>query len=278
MSWGPRRKEGRGLVAVALRSLSVAENYVDRGGARLYYEVHGEETGSLPLLLSHGYSASSVMWEPNLGDLAASRRVVTWDIRGHGRTSAPPQPELYSHDLSVEDMAAVLDKCGIGRAAVGGLSLGGFLSLAFYGRYPDRVAALLLFDTGPGYRSDEGREGWNSYARSQAERFESEGLAALGDSAEVRRGAHDPQGLALAARHILTQHGPEVIESLPSIAVPTLVLVGELDRPFLKAADYMAEHIPKATKVVLPAAGHASNIDQPAAFNRAVEDFLSGVA
>jgi len=254
------------------------EDFVDRGEARIHYSVAGERRESLPLLLTHGFSASSAMWEPNLAALSASRQVVTWDVRGHGRTVVPAKPELYSQDASVEDMAAVLDACGIESAAIGGLSLGGYLSLAFHNRFPERVSALLLFDTGPGYRNDEGRRGWNDYALSQAERFENEGLEALGRSPEVQRGDHDPVGLALAARHILTQHGPEVIESLGSIAVPTLVLVGDRDKPFLKAADYMASHIPGAKKVVLADAGHAANIDQPEAFNLAVEDFLSPLA
>jgi pimeloyl-ACP methyl ester carboxylesterase len=255
----------------------VSENFVDRGGVRLYYSVAGEEKRSVPLLLSHGFSASNAMWEPNLSELTASRQVITWDIRGHGQTVVPPRSELYSQDASLEDMAAVLDACGIQSAAVGGLSLGGYLSLAFYKRYPERVRALLLFDTGPGYRNDEGRQCWNDYAVSQAERLESAGLEALGSSPEVGRGVHDPRGLALAARYILTQQGSEVIESLGSIEVPTLVLVGERDRAFLKAADYMASHIPVSKKVVLPDAGHAANIDQPEAFNRAVEDFLASV-
>lgn len=251
------------------------DGFVDRGVARIHYSVAGEGQDSLPLLLTHGYSASTAMWDANLAELSASRQVVTWDIRGHGRTVVPPRPDMYSQEASVEDMAAVLDACGIESAAIGGLSLGGFLSLAFYNRYPQRVRALLLFDTGPGYRNDEGRRAWNRYAVAQAERFESAGLEALGNSPEVQHGDHDPTGLALAARHILTQHGPEVIESLASIAVPTLVLVGEQDKPFLKAADYMAGRIPGAKQVVLPGAGHAANIDQPEAFNRAVEDFLT---
>lgn len=255
-----------------------SESFVDRGDVRIHYSVAGEAQGSLPLLLTHGYSASSAMWEPNLDYLSASRQVVTWDIRGHGRTVVPARPELYSQDASLEDMAAVLDACGIESAAIGGLSLGGYLSLAFYHRFPERVSALLLFDTGPGYRNDEGRQSWNNYALSQAERFEHAGLEALGNSPEVQRGDHDPTGLALAARHILTQHGPEVIQSLGSVAVPTLVLVGEMDKPFLKAADYMASHIPGAKKVVLPGAGHAANIDQPAGFNQAVQDFLANLA
>lgn len=255
-----------------------SEGFVDRGEVRIHYSIAGEGQLSLPLFLTHGFSASSAMWQPNLADLSASRQVVTWDIRGHGRTVVPAKPELYSQDAAVEDMVAVLDACGIQSAAIGGLSLGGFLSLAFYNRFPERVSALLLFDTGPGYRNDDGRQGWNNYALSQAERFETAGLEALGNSPEVQRGDHDPTGLALAARHILTQHGPEVIESLGSVAVPTLVLVGETDKPFLKAADYMASHIPGAKKVVLPGAGHAANIDQPKAFNQAVEGFLASLA
>ncbi len=255
----------------------MSEHHLDRGQARIHYEVHGEDTGSVPLLLTHGFSASTAMWRPNMEELARSRRVITWDIRGHGRTVVPPRAECYSQAASVEDMLAVLDACGVGTAAVGGLSLGGYLSLAFHHAHPERVKALLLFDTGPGYRGDGGREGWNHYARSQAERFEASGLDALGESPETRLGDHDPVGLALAARHILTQHGPEVIESLPSIAVPTLVLVGENDTAFIKAADYMAARIPGAKKVVLAGAGHAANIDQPAAFSRSVNEFLATV-
>ena len=254
-----------------------SDGFVDRGDVRIRYSVEGRAQQSLPLLLTHGFSASSAMWQPNLADLSASRPVITWDIRGHGRTIVPPRPELYSQDASVEDMEAVLDACEIQSAAIGGLSLGGYLSLAFYRRFPERVSALLLFDTGPGYRNDGGRQEWNNYALSQAERFESAGLEALGNSPEVHHGEHDPMGLALAARHILTQHGPEVIESLGSVAVPTLVLVGEMDKPFLKAADYMARRIPGAQMVVLRGAGHAANIDQPAAFNEAVQSFLSGL-
>ncbi len=248
---------------------------IDRNGVRLFYEVHGTEHPRATILLSHGYSASSQMWAPNLGALGADYRVITWDLRGHGRSDSPPQLDQYSERLSVEDMAAILDAVAVERAVVGGLSLGGYLSLAFALAHPDRVAALMLFDTGPGYRRDEGRAAWNRTAIARAEAFEAEGLAALGSGAEVRRSVHrDPRGLALAARGILTQHDARVIDSLPAIAVPTLVLVGAEDRPFLAAADYMAERIPGATKVVLAGAGHASNLDQPEAFNRSVLGFL----
>lgn len=253
----------------------MSDHYLDRGEARIHYQVHGEDTGAAALFLTHGFSASTEMWQANVAQLGQDRRVITWDIRGHGRTAVAPLADLYSQAASVEDMVAVLDACGVEAAAVGGLSLGGYLSLEFHRAHPDRVKALLLFDTGPGYRSDNGREGWNRYARAQAERFETEGIEALGESPEMRLGPHDPAGLALAARHILTQEGPEVIESLGTISVPTLVLVGERDTGFLAAADYMAARIPGARKVILPGAGHGANIDQPAAFDRTVRDFLA---
>jgi pimeloyl-ACP methyl ester carboxylesterase len=250
--------------------------YLDRDGVRLYYDIHGPaESDRRPLLLTHGYSATAEMWAPNMAALAGRRRVVAWDIRGHGRSDSPEDPAHYSEALSIADMAALLDAAGIGEAIIGGLSLGGYLSLAFHLRYPERVAALVLCDTGPGYRRDGPRNEWNAMAARWADDFERQGLGALTTSAEVRASHHrSPAGLALAARGILFQHDSRVIESLPSIAVPTLVVVGADDTAFLAAADVMAAKIPRATKVVLEGAGHAANIDQPEAFDRAVLDFL----
>ena len=99
-------------------------------------------------------------------------------------------------------------------------------------------------------------------------------MSALPTSPEVGAGPHDPLGLALAARGILTQHDSRVIDALPAIRVPTLIVVGEHDAPFLAAADYMAAKIPDATKHILPHAGHAANIDQPRAFDAVVSAFL----
>jgi pimeloyl-ACP methyl ester carboxylesterase len=214
------------------------------------------------------------MWRPNLAALGEDRLVITWDIRGHGRSASPPDPVRYSQEASVGDMAAILDVCGVGRAAIGGLSLGGFLSLAFHLNHPTRVAGLLLCDTGPGFKQEKGRERWNAYAESIAEAFERSGLSALPTSPEVGAGPHDPLGLALAARGILTQHDSRVLDALPAIRVPTLIVVGEHDAPFLAATDYMAAKIPGALKHVLPNAGHAANIDQPRAFDAVVSAFL----
>jgi pimeloyl-ACP methyl ester carboxylesterase len=172
-------------------------------------------------------------------------------------------------------MVAILDECRARKVVCAGLSLGGYMSLAFYLAHPHRVAALGLFDTGPGYRNYKGRQRWNAYAVSRAVEFETKGLAALGSSPEALLGRHDPEGLALAARGMLVQRDSSVIDALHAISVPTLVLVGEKDEPFRTAAGYMAEQIPRATLSVLAGAGHASNIDEPQAFNSAVAEFLS---
>ena len=230
------------------------------------------------MLLTHGFSSSSQMWQPNLPTLATARQVITWDIRGHGLSDSPDDPALYSEALSVEDTTAVLDAVGADRAVVGGLSLGGYLSLAFHLAHPERVAALTLFDTGPGYRRDGPRQEWNRRVERTASAFESRGLDALSDSPEVARATNrNPAGLARAARGIMAQHDSRVIDSVATIAAPTLVVVGARDTPFLAAADYMAGRIPGAVRVVLDGAGHASNVDRPEAFNQAVLGFLEAL-
>jgi pimeloyl-ACP methyl ester carboxylesterase len=249
--------------------------YLDRDGFPIYYEMAGGQSPGLPVLLSHGFTASTQMWQPNIGALSAGRPVITWDMRGHGRSGSPDDPAQYSQEASVADMAAVLDACGVSRVVAAGLSLGGYLSLTFWLACPDRVAGLVLCDTGPGYRSDEARQRWNDRAVAQAGRLERDGLTALGGSPETRAAGHrSATGLAHAARGMLTQRDGSVIGSLPSVPVPVLVLVGARDQPFLAAAEYMAAKIPGAARVVIPDAGHASNIDQPEAFNREVLAFL----
>jgi pimeloyl-ACP methyl ester carboxylesterase len=249
--------------------------YVERDGVRVWFEEHGRGAA---VLLTHGYGATSRMWEPQWQGLGERCRLIAWDLRGHGRSDAPEDASLYSEAAAVGDMASILDACGVAAAVVGGLSLGGYLSLAFHLAHPGRTRALMLFDTGPGYRSEEGRRRWNAMADELARGLDARGLGALGGGAEVRTGEHrSPRGLALAARGILAQRNARVIDSLPAIEVPTLVLWGERDEAFVKPGEYMAAKIPGATRVVLPNAGHAANLDQPRAFNAAVASFVESV-
>jgi pimeloyl-ACP methyl ester carboxylesterase len=247
---------------------------LNRNGVELYYEVHGEGP---PVLLTHGYSSSSHMWEGQVGPFSKKYKLITWDMRGHGHTDYPEDQALYTEAETVADMAGILDAVGAKQAVIGGLSLGGYMSLAFHLAHPERTQALLIIDTGPGYKKDEPRAGWNKTSIQRAERLEAEGLP-KGGGAETRTAPHrDATGLAKAARGMLTQHDDRVISSLPNIAVPSIVVVGADDTPFIAASDYMAAKIPGAQKAVIPNAGHASNIDQPEAFNTAVLGFLDSL-
>lgn len=249
--------------------------FLDRGGVAIYYEEHG---AGPPILLSHGYSASCRMWDGQVAAFADRYRLVLWDMRGHGRSGDPDDPGLYSTPATVEDMAALLRHLGIERAIIGGLSLGGYMSLAFHLAHPEMASALMLFDTGPGYRNPQARAQWNERAEARARDLEAKGLSALGRESDPRVGRHrSAEGLALAARGMLAQQDGSIIESLPLIKVPTLVLVGALDRNFIAPFEYMAGKIPGARKTVIPEAGHTANLDQPEAFNKAVGEFLAAL-
>ena len=249
---------------------------IDRDGTKIHYEVHGSGP---PLILTHGYSSTSAMWQGQIEALAKRHRLILWDMRGHGQSDYPDDPSAYSEALTVGDIAALLDEVGAAKAIVGGLSLGGYMSLAFYRAHPERVSALLIIDTGPGFKKDDAREAWNKRAHDTADRFEHHGLDVLKSASRERSSVshRDASGLARAARGMLTQRDARVIELLPEIKVPSLVVVGADDTPFLAASDYMAAKIPGAKKAVIPAAGHAVNIDQPQAFIDAVVPFLEAL-
>jgi len=235
---------------------------LDRDGVRISYELDGAGgSGKLPLLLTHGFSASAQMWAPNVAALSADRQVIRWDMRGHGRSDSPDDLAEYTQAACLRDMGALLDACGAERAILGGLSLGGYLSLVFWLEHPERVAALVLCDTGPGFRNDEARQKWNDRSLATAARYERDGKL----------------GLAHAARGMLTQQDGRVIDALPSVDVPVLVVVGADDKPFLGAADYVTAKVQRAELVVIPDAGHACNLDQPELFNARVGAFLAAM-
>ena len=247
-------------------------------GIEIEYQDGGQ--GS-PVLLGHGYSATGRMWDGQRAALGERYRIISWDMRGHGQTESPDDPAQYSAALTVADMRALLQHCGVERAVVGGLSLGGYVALAFYRAHPELVRALVICDSGPGYRNADARAVWNARAHERAAELESKGLEALaGRSREMREamGHHrSAQGLAHAARGMLAQQNSTVIDRLPSIRVPTLVIVGDRDQPFLAPCEYMAKKIPGARLEVIPGAGHSSNLDQPAIFNGVLGNFLQSL-
>jgi pimeloyl-ACP methyl ester carboxylesterase len=252
---------------------------LDRDGVKIHYEVHGSGT---PLLLTHSFSSTSAMWQGQIEELSKHHKLILWDMRGHGQSDYLTEPSAYSEALTIAYMAALLDQVGGGlgsSAIIGSLSLGGYMSLSFHRAHPNRVSALLVIDSGPGGKKASARESWNKHAHKTGDCFKRKRLAVLQSASPERSSVthRDASGLARAARGMLTRHDARVIESLPGIRVPTLVVVGADDKPFLAAADYMAAKIPAARLVVIPAAGYAVNIDQPQAFVDAVLPFLNGL-
>lgn len=248
---------------------------VELNGVTINYEEHGDPAGA-PILLTHAYAATLQMWRPQF-DAWGAYRVIGWDMRGHGGTDSPPDQSVYTEKLTVEDMAALLRHLGIDSAVVGGLSLGGYLSLEFQHAHPEMVRALVLCNTGPGYRKDDARAGWNDFSINYAKRLEERGLDGLGRGIEIdatRAYQRSAAGLAMAGRGILTQRDSVVIDHLGSIDVPTLIVWGADDARYQSGCEYMAAKIPGARLVAVEGAGHAVNLFQPAVFNETVLEFL----
>lgn len=248
---------------------------VELNGIKINYEEHGDPDGA-PILLTHAYAATLQMWQPQF-DAWRGYRVIGWDMRGHGGTDSPPEQDAYTEKLTVEDMAALLGHLGIEKAVIGGLSLGGYLSLEFQHAHPEMVRALVLCNTGPGYRKDDARDGWNDFSIGYAKRFDERGLDGFGRGIEIdatRANQRSAQGLAMAGRGILTQRDSVVIDHLDSIAVPTLIIWGADDARYQSGCAYMASKIPGSRLVTVEGAGHAVNLFQPEKFNAAVLAFL----
>ncbi len=134
--------------------------------------IHAEVTGSGPaIVLTHGFAASSHMFAKTVPALATDHTVIAWDMPGHGRSEAPDDSSAYSMASFLAAMLCLLDLVdGVGaeRAVFLGHSLGGYLSLDLALAHPERTAGLVLVDTGPGYRSDAARDGWNRMADAYA--------------------------------------------------------------------------------------------------------------
>lgn len=248
--------------------------YIDRNGVKIYYDIQGPR-GALPVLLSHGHAAATQMWAGQVEALQQKFRVITWDLRGHGRSGCPEDPALYTVEHTVDDIAAILDDCDIHKVVIGGHSLGGVMAFQFQLKYPERLLAMAILNSGPGFRSDTTRDNWNLGCERTALSLQRKGLAALSKSNEVHAEWHaDVWGLIHSARGIMTHQDSRMIDNLGSIDVPVLVLVGAQDQEFLGAADYMERKIPDIQKIIIDNAGHAANLDQPEVFNKLLIGFL----
>lgn len=248
-------------------------------------DVYYEDTGTgFPVILTHGYTDSAALWNANVPALvAAGHRVITWDMLGHYRTTAPADLTRYTQDAVVEDLRALADHLGIERAVFGGHSLGGYTSMRLYEKHPRYVAALILSGTGPGYRNPEGLKTWTDRLAKRADALEARGLDTRLDARAERLGSvpdgvnvmHTVRGIANVARGVMAN--PPLVDPA-TFEVPVLALVGTGDEPFLNSTDYVAKRAPKGQKVVIEDAGHPCMFEQPAVWNAAVTEFLGSLS
>lgn len=241
-----------------------------RNGSGIHVEAHGQ---GAPILLTHGFGATSRMWDEQVEEFTDRYRLILWDLPAHGQSDAPakaPAPECL-----VKDMLAILDSVEAGRTILVGLGAGGALALRFWRACPERVRALILIGSMPGLRSGLAREIWNGQVGELAVAMERDGLSALEGGAEVDPRMHScAPGLASAARALLTQSDDGALPWLTEIDVPVLILVGSEDTPNLSAAHFMARTIPNAREVVIPRANHAANMHKSETVNAAIREFL----
>ena len=258
-------------------------------------EMHALVAGAGPaLLLLHGFTGSAETWRPFLRELAARRRVIAPDLIGHGRTAAPDDAARYRMDECVADLLALLDRLGVEEFAVLGYSMGGRVALHLALAVPERVRALVLESASPGITDPEERAERARSDEALAELIEREGIAAFVERwesqplfasqrslpAEVwarlraERLGQRPRGLANSLRGMGAGAMAPVWNRLGELGVPVLVLAGELDAKYVAIARAMGDRLPQARVAIVPGAGHAVHLEQPAQFLEFVTAFL----
>jgi pimeloyl-ACP methyl ester carboxylesterase len=261
----------------------------------LFYEDVG---AGPPLVFVHEFAGDSRSWHLQVRSFARRYRTIAFNARGYPPSDVPEDPKAYSQDQAVDDIRGLLDSLGISKAHVCGLSMGGYATLHFGLRYPERALSLVV--AGAGYGSVPGdRAKFHADAELTARRFEEDGMASTADlyakgPTRVQFMDKDPTGWrefraqlveGSARGHALTLRGvqktrPSIFDlgpRLEKLEVPTLIMTGDEDDPCLEPAIFMKRTIPTAALVVIPKSGHTINLEEPEAFNDAVLDFLTAV-
>lgn len=245
---------------------------VDVNGTRLYYEEAG--AGRVVVLI-HGFTLDTRMWDDQFQSLAQNFRVIRYDLRGFGQ-SAVPTDEPYSH---VDDLRALLDYLDIQQASLVGLSKGGGVALDFALTYPHRTQSLALIDT------ILGGFAWSAAGSARDglvwEEARSGGIPAARKSwftHPLFAPAQRQPAVAAALMRIIDEYSgwhfvnanpergiePPAAQRLSELKIPVLALVGEYDLPdFLQITELICQEIPQAQKVVIPGAGHMANMEAP---------------
>ena len=262
-------------------------------GINLYYEETGAGT---PLLFVHEFAGETQSWLPQIHFFSRRYRCIAYNARGYPPSDVPTEPEQYSQLLAVADAVAVLDHLGIERAHVVGLSMGGFCTLHLGLSHPNRALSLVVAGCGYGAHPDE-RASFQAESGENARSFETKGSAATAQRYMMGPGRlpfrdKDPRGWAestawlsehSAVGSALTLRGVQMrrpslydlSQQLQSLAVPTLLVTGDTDEPCLEPDLMLKRTIPSAALAVMPRTGHACNLEEPALFNRLVQDLIS---
>lgn len=250
-------------------------------GITLHYEEHGQ---GLAIVFVHAFPLNSQMWNPQISALAPDFRLIIPDLRGFGTSEVPAGP--YTMEIFADDLAALLDQLEISQAVICGLSMGGYIAFAFLRRHAERVRALVLADT----RATADIEPARVTREANAQLAETHGARAIADQMLVSLLTTDAsQELRAHVRSIIEHNNPNGIagalrgmalrsdstELFSQIKVPTLLLVGDQDSLTPPSEmQSMREAIAHSDMIVIPGAGHISNLENPTAFNVALRDFL----
>ncbi|MCK4863009.1 MAG: alpha/beta hydrolase [Dehalococcoidales bacterium] len=267
------------------------------GDININYRVYGE---GFPLVLSHPFSASLEFWANLIQSLPPEYQVIAYDVRGHGLSSAPAGEENYTLDILVEDLHQLLEHLGVTQAYVGGLSLGGAISLGYAGRHPEMVKALLIFDIHGGFQPPadpamqaamvEGRAKGEKYARERGMADFARRQLATGSAFPpvpddetlreqyVERMARFPVNGYISAGRASPWEAEWQRQAADGINVPTLITVGSDDLPMVVTGTRtLHEHIKGSRYVVIKGSVHETARWRPDLFNQAVIEFLEAV-
>jgi len=256
---------------------------VDGGDVRFL-----EAGAGWPVLLIHAFPVNADMWRPQLERVPEGWRFIAPDLRGFGSEPAAPGP--WTLDDAAADLGAFLDHLRLDRAVIGGLSMGGYIAMALFRRSPERFDGIILADTRAEADTPEGRD----RRRAMIELVRAKGPSAVADQmlpkllsasardrqpelvASVRRMIESLSVAGITAALEAMMARPDSTPDLSHVNCPALIVVGAADEVTPEAnARAMEKRIERSRVVVLPDAGHLSNLESPDAFSRALSDFLA---
>jgi pimeloyl-ACP methyl ester carboxylesterase len=262
-------------------------------------KLYVEEVGSgTPIVFVHEFAGDHRSWEPQLRHFGRRYRAVTFAARGYPPSDVPVEPSSYSQERAADDIAAVLDGLSIPKAHIVGLSMGGFATLHFGFRHPERALSLCVAGCGYGAEPDQ-QTRFKSEADAVAATILSDGMRAFSERyaygpTRVQFENKDPRGF-IEFKRMLAEHDGRgsantqlgvqrerpslysLVDQMQALTVPTLVVTGDEDWPCLMPAILMKRNIPSAALSVLPNSGHTINIEEPDEFNRVILNFVTQV-